>query len=112
MEVVTRLWLAFAGAVGSFLDEAAFRLVLAFDVIAGRKPRRVERRWWNRATEAPVLVDVFDWTDDRLLFSVFVWPSLESLPGNGRNVSASGSRPSTPTGAGGAKSVADGLSLR
>ena len=39
-----------------------------------------ERRWWNRATETPVLVDVYDWTDERLVFSVLVWPSLESAP--------------------------------
>ena len=54
------------------------RLVLAFYVIAGRMPRQVERRRWNRSTETPVLVDVFDWTDDRRIFSVLVWPSLES----------------------------------
>jgi len=48
------------------------------EVLMGRVPRRVERRWWNRATETPVLVDVYDWTDDRLIFSVLVWPSLES----------------------------------
>jgi hypothetical protein len=64
--------------VGGFLEEAAFRLELAFDVLVGRMARQVERRWWNRALEAPVLVDMFDWTDDRLIFSVLVWPSLES----------------------------------
>ena len=26
-----------------------------FDVITGRMPRQVERRWWNRAVETPVL---------------------------------------------------------
>jgi hypothetical protein len=56
------------------------RLVLAFDVIARRMPRQVERRRWNRSTETPVLVDVFDWTDERRIFSVLVWPSLESGP--------------------------------
>ncbi len=75
---LTPVWRAFACAVGDFLEEAAFRLVLAFDVLAGRMPRHVERRWWNRATETPVLVDVYDWTDERLAFSVLVWPSLES----------------------------------
>jgi hypothetical protein len=64
--------------VGSFLDEAAFRLVLALDVIAGRMPRQVERRWWNRAVETPVLIDVYDWTDERRIFSALVWPSLET----------------------------------
>jgi hypothetical protein len=73
-------WLALANAVGGFVEEAAFRVVLAFDVLLGRVPQRVECRWWNRAIETPVLVDVFDWTDDRLIFSVLVWPSLESSP--------------------------------
>jgi hypothetical protein len=84
LEVVARVWARawqrFAGAAGRFLDEAAFRVVLAFNVLAGRVPLRAERRWWNRALEAPVLIDVFDWTDDRLIFSVLVWPSLESPP--------------------------------
>jgi len=78
---VVPAWRAFACALGDFFDEVAFRVVLAFDVIAGRMPRQVERRWWNRATETPVLVDVYDWTDDRLIFSVLAWPSLESSPG-------------------------------
>jgi hypothetical protein len=64
---------SFAESVGGFIEEAAFRLVLAFGVLTGRMPRQVERRWWNRAVETPVLVDVFDWTDDRLIFSVLVW---------------------------------------
>jgi len=38
----------------------------------------VERRWWNRAVETPVLIDVLNWTDERRIFSVLVWPSLES----------------------------------
>ena len=80
MEVIKRYWHAFADALGSFLDEAAFRLVLAFDVIMGRMPREVERRWWNRSTETPVLIDVYDWTNERRIFSVLVWPSLESSP--------------------------------
>ena len=74
------LWHALAEAVGSFLDEAAFRLVLAFDVLMGRLPRHVEKRWWNRGLETPVLIDVCDWTTQRRLFSVLVWPSLESPP--------------------------------
>jgi hypothetical protein len=71
-------WWTFADAVGGFIEELLLRLVLAFNVIIGRMPRRVERRWWNRAVEAPVLVDVYDWTDERLIFSVLVWPPLES----------------------------------
>jgi hypothetical protein len=54
--------------------------VLAFNVLAGRLPLERERRWWNRATEPPVLVDVYDWTDERLVFSVLVWPPLERDP--------------------------------
>ena len=82
MEVVRRLFYRCAFAFGDFLDEAAFRTSLAFDVLRGKVPRQVERRWWNRAAETPVLVDVFDWTDDRLIFSVLVWPSLESSARN------------------------------
>jgi hypothetical protein len=78
-------WLTFADVVGGFIEEAAFRVALAFDVLRGRKPQRVERRWWNRATETPVLVDVFDWTTDRLIFSAIIWPSLESAPESAEN---------------------------
>ena len=81
MEVVTRWWLAFADAVGSFIEELIFRVVLARDVIVGRVPQRVDKRFWNRSTETPVLVDVYDWTNERLIFSVLVWPPLESGPG-------------------------------
>lgn len=70
----------FADAVGSFMEEAAFRVMLAGAVLSGRTPVQVERRLWNRATEAPVLVDAFDWSDDRLIFTLLVWPSLESQP--------------------------------
>ena len=76
-----RFWYRFADAVGGFLEELTFRVVLAFDVIAGRVPQVVERRWWNRSTETPVLADVYDWTNERLIFSVLVWPPLESGPG-------------------------------
>ncbi len=81
MEVVRRWFYRCADAFGDFMDEAAFRAMLAFDVLCGKLPRQVERRWWNRAIETPVLIDTFDWTDDRLLFSVIVWPPLES-PGH------------------------------
>jgi hypothetical protein len=73
-------WLGFANGVGGFIEELIFRLVLAFNVLAGRMPIKAERRWWNRAIETPVLVDVYDWTDERLIYSVLVWPSLESPP--------------------------------
>lgn len=62
--------------------ECAFRLVLAFRVLVGRVPVVRPRRWWNRAIEPPVLVDAFDWTDERLLFSVLVWPPLEDRGGH------------------------------
>jgi hypothetical protein len=80
VEVVTRLWLAFAGAVGAFLEEAAVRVMLAFDVLVGRMPRQAEKRWWNRATETPALLNVYSWTDERLIFSALIWSSLESSP--------------------------------
>jgi hypothetical protein len=78
VEVIRRWWWACVLSLGALLEEVCFRLVLAAEVLIGRTPRRVERRWWNRATESPVLVDVFDWTTERLLFSVLVWPPLES----------------------------------
>jgi hypothetical protein len=71
-------WLALANAVGAFLEEVCFRLVLAFNVLADKTPIKAKRRWWNRAIATPVLVDVFDWTDERLIFSVLVWPPLEA----------------------------------
>jgi hypothetical protein len=68
---------ALAAAVAAFVGEACFRVELAFDVLAGRVPKVRPRRWWNRNAEPPTLVDVRDWTDDRLIFSVLVWPPLE-----------------------------------
>jgi hypothetical protein len=72
---------ALAGAVTAFVGEAGFRISLAFDVLAGRVPKVRPRRWWNRALEPPILIDAFDWTDERLLFSVLVWPPLEDRGG-------------------------------
>ncbi len=80
-ERVAPAWVALANAVGGFLDEAAFRAELAFDVLAGRVPMQKERRRWNRSAEVPILIDTYDWTDERLLFSVLVWPPLESPKG-------------------------------
>jgi len=79
VEVVRRWWLACVLALGAFLEEVCFRLALAFEVLTGRVPRRVERRFWNRAVEVPTLIDVYSWVDYRLIFSV-VWPCLESAP--------------------------------
>jgi hypothetical protein len=73
-----RWWRAFANALASFFDEAAFRTGLACAVILGRVLLEVEKRYWNRSLETPVLVHIADWTDDRLIFTVLVWPSVES----------------------------------
>jgi hypothetical protein len=75
---LTRWWLAFADVVGGFIEEAAFRVVLAFNILAGRVPQRTDKRPWIRSVEVPALVDIFSWVDDRLIFSVLVWPPLES----------------------------------
>ena len=80
MEVVTRWWLAFANAVGDFFEEAIFRLALAFNILLGRVPQRTNKRPWIRSVETPVLVDCRDWTTARRIFSVLVWPPLESSP--------------------------------
>ncbi len=79
MEVALRhYWRVVRDAVSSAAREAGFRISLAWSVLLGRFPIYRERRWWNRATETPILVDVEDWRDERLLFSILVWPSLES----------------------------------
>ena len=75
---LARWWLAFANAVGSFLEEAIFRLVLAFKVLAGRVPIETEKRSWIRSVETPAILNVYDWTDDRHIFSVLIWPPLET----------------------------------
>ena len=77
MEVIARAWYAFANAVGSFIEEAIFRTSLAWAVLRGKSPKPAERRPWDRAREAPILIEVYAWTDDRHIFSVLVWPSLE-----------------------------------
>lgn len=76
--VASLWWHAAARAASAFLDEVAFRTVLAYHVLMGRVPLESEQRFWNRAIETPVLITVYDWTDDRRIFSVLVWPSLES----------------------------------
>jgi hypothetical protein len=75
---VSSLWYAFPNAVGGFIEELAFRVMLAFKVLTGRVPLRTEKRTWSKVVEAPVLVDVYDWTDDRRIFSVLVWPPMET----------------------------------
>jgi hypothetical protein len=76
-ERVFPIWVAFANALGAFIEEALFRVMLASCVLRGEAPRKVKRRNWNLGEETPVLVDVFDWTNDRLIFSVLVWPTLD-----------------------------------
>jgi hypothetical protein len=51
---------------------------LSTSFLVGRVPQRAEKRSWVRSVETPVLVDVYSWVDDRLLFSVLVWPPLET----------------------------------
>jgi hypothetical protein len=77
---LARWWYAFADVVGGFIEEAAFRVMLAWAVLRGTSPKPIEKRWWNRATETPILIDVYDWTDERLLYSVLIWPTLEVPP--------------------------------
>jgi hypothetical protein len=74
---VTPVLTAIAGAIVAFVAEACFRAELAFDVLRGRVPMVRPRRWWNRNAEPPTLVDVHDWANDRLIFSVLVWPPLD-----------------------------------
>jgi len=75
---LSRWWYSFATAVADLLDEAAFRVVLAARILAGRVPLETEKRFWNRSLETPVLVDVVSWVDDRRIASVVIWPPLES----------------------------------
>jgi hypothetical protein len=63
--------------LGDLIEEAAFRVALASKVLLGRVPLRTERRSWSRVVEGPVLIDLYDWTSERRIFSVLVWPPLE-----------------------------------
>jgi hypothetical protein len=74
---LTRYWLAFANAVGGFIEEAAFRVVLAWAVLRGKSPKPLEKRAWDKDLDTPTLLEFFDWTTDRHLFSTLVWPTLE-----------------------------------
>jgi hypothetical protein len=77
MEVVKRylwrLWMV----LGDFVEEITFRLTLAFKVLSGRVPISTEKRGYIRSIDKPVLIDAYDWTTDRCLFSVLVHPPLE-----------------------------------
>jgi hypothetical protein len=48
-----RTWEGFV----AFVAELVFRVELACEVLAGKKPQERRRRYWNPAREAPVLVD-------------------------------------------------------
>jgi hypothetical protein len=67
-----------AEAVGRFLDEAGFRCVLAYHVLAGKVPVKTKKRYWNRRFETPVLVELYSWVDDRRIASTLIWPSTGS----------------------------------
>jgi hypothetical protein len=71
------LWWALAEWLGQALDEAAFRMLLCWRVLTGRLPQKVEHRSWKPEREAPVVVNVYDWTTYTLLFSVMIWPPLD-----------------------------------
>jgi hypothetical protein len=71
------LWLAFVESTTSFLDEAGFRISLAWSVLRGRMPEPVAHRFWNRAVEVPTLLHVKDWTNDRTAITCIVWPAME-----------------------------------
>jgi hypothetical protein len=62
------------------MEEAIARTSLAWSVLRGKSPKPLEKRWWNRATETPVLIDVYSWVDERHIFSALVWPPLEAPP--------------------------------
>jgi hypothetical protein len=81
-DTLVRWWLALAEAVGAFIEEAIFRVSLATCVLLGKSPKPVEQRAWDKDLDTPTLLEFFDWTTDRHLFSVLVWPSLE-VPAQG-----------------------------
>jgi hypothetical protein len=78
LEVANRIWRSVAEKVGAFLDEAAFRLELAFDILRGKVPRETEKRFWNRNAEVPVAVDILDGINTRRIATILIWPPLES----------------------------------
>ena len=74
----SRWWNAVADHVGRFLDELAFRVLLAARVILGKVPLETEKRYWSRSQEVPVVVNLTSWVDDRPICSTIIWPPLES----------------------------------
>jgi hypothetical protein len=51
--------------------------LLCWRVLTGRLPQRIEHRSWKPEREAPVVVNVYDWTTYTLLFSVLIWPPVD-----------------------------------
>jgi len=71
------IWLTFADWLGAFLDEAAFRTLICWRVLSGQLPQGIAHRSWKPEREAPVVVNVYDWTTYTLLFSVLIWPPVD-----------------------------------
>ena len=69
--------MAFAEWLAAFAGEATFRIRLAWRVLSGQLPQTIEHRSWDRFKEAPIVINVFDWSTYTLLFSVLVWPPLD-----------------------------------
>jgi hypothetical protein len=46
-------------------------------VLRGHLPRTIEHRSWKPEREAPIVVNVYDWTTYTLLFSVMIWPPVD-----------------------------------
>lgn len=70
--------MAFVEVFANTVEQLFGRTLLALDVLAGRVPHEVPRRHWNRSAEAPILISVRNFEDDRLIMSVLVHPPLES----------------------------------
>jgi hypothetical protein len=76
-EALKRLWTGAVDWLGALLEEVAFRLEVAFKVLVGRVPLERAQHKWLRHQRTPVEVTVYDWSTNRLLFSVIIWPPLE-----------------------------------
>jgi hypothetical protein len=46
-------------------------------VLTGRLPQTIEHRSWDPTKEAPLIINVRDWTTNTLLFSILVWPPTD-----------------------------------
>lgn len=77
LESLRRRRLALKQAIKEFTDELVFRARLCWRVASGRLPIEAERRPWDVRADRPVLIDVYDWTNNELVFSVLVWPPLD-----------------------------------